>query len=379
MTDIYRLILDELRERGLGYYRIFPPVYMASIGAHIFNIYNKDNVVYTELGNVVDMRVHILNIAPPGFGKTVWIDTFVRGAYAILRGSGIDVTWMQNITEAGFVGTTRFVETGTILQEGLAFTHAKSIIGMDEFKALTNAMESTHSKNLDPQILSALDTGYIKKNLGSGEISYQTYLTLWAGSQPLRVQTEGGLDRRFVFVIFIPDAEARRYIKLKRRQGRGKRPNLQRLELIRSSIRKLINDLKVIKSIGIPEQFYRLSDELEIPHFEEILYERICIGYELMRRGARRELNIIWEDELESIIRRVMKWKIQAKFGADYGQVIIALKELGGTTNIRDLNRVLRYFGLDTRKIDMLLGDLLRMRIISRHKDVIRLEQDPLA
>ncbi len=95
MVTVYNLILEELKYRNVMYYDRFGPFYIVSIGAHLFNLANKGEWEYPEVGDhpppikgskvltyeseVVDSRVHIMFVAPPGFGKTYFIEKFMEG------------------------------------------------------------------------------------------------------------------------------------------------------------------------------------------------------------------------------------------------------------------------------------------------------------
>lgn len=361
---LYDLIIEELRHRGIAYVRRFAPVYIASVGAHLLNLHNREHRIYYELGRVPDLRAHIMFVAPPGFSKSLIMEQFLRGDHALLRDSGIETAYEGTMTEAGFVGTKRFNQGEVIDIEGAAFEHRKAILGVEEFSALASMMRAQHSSTLDAAFLNALDHGWLAKRLAAGKIYYRTFLTLWAGTQPMRFDLSSGLARRFVFICFIPTAQERQVIKTARRKARGRRFSVHRTLQIRAALRKVVVDVNDISEVAWPEQLYRLLDCYDIPHYEEALYERIALGYALMNQPVQRKLTVKWDSELENIMKRIIYWRAQAKFGAQYAQVIMLIHEYGGTIKLESLYRALLYYGLDARQTDALVQDLLRMKIL---------------
>ena len=370
---LYDLILEELRYRGIAYSRVFAPPYICSIGAHLFNIHNKHHNVYFELGRVPDMRVHIMFVAVPGFSKSLFIEQFLRGPQAILYDSGIDIGFESIMTEAGFVGTRRY-ESGTEINVvGAAYEYRKAIVGIEEFSALASMMRAQHSKSLDAAILTALDSGWLEKRLAAGRIRYQTFLSLWAATQPMRFDLTSGLARRFVFVVFLPKQQDRMLIRKARREGRGKVFNVDRTLAIRNGLKKLVNDVNYIRDIDYPESLYKLFDDYDIPHYEEALYERIAIGYEIMKRGVRRVLQVILDEELRRIIKQVINWRLKVKFGAQYAQILTILVDMGREVEYDKLLKEALYYGLEPREVEQLLTDLGKMKMISFQGRTVRL------
>lgn len=88
-------------------------------------------------------------LAPPGFSKTFWLEQFLRGIQAILKGSSIDIGFEGAMTEAGFVGTTKFVDGERRIIRGCAKVFCDAIVGIEEFSALTEMMKAQYSKQLD--------------------------------------------------------------------------------------------------------------------------------------------------------------------------------------------------------------------------------------
>lgn len=178
--DIYKLALLEFQERGCAQFDIFPPFFLSAIGAHLLNLENKERHILVEAGAILDTRIHLLMCAPPGFSKTFWLSQFLRGEHALLAHSGIDIAFEAAMTEAGFVGTTRFVNGESVRTMGVAEEYGNAILGIEEFSALSEMMKQTYARQLDTALLGALDSGWVYKRLASGSIAYQTNISLFS-------------------------------------------------------------------------------------------------------------------------------------------------------------------------------------------------------
>ena len=182
MTNIHEKILDELRSSKACHVDRFPPFYNFSIGAHLFNIFNKQTQTYFEARRIPDTRLQILFVAPPGGEKTFWMEQYLRGAQALLMDSSIETGWAGTMTEAGFVGTIKFENGEAKTSPGLCMRKSNAIVGIEEFAAISEAMKAEYAKTLDPALLGALDSGWVYKDLAAGPLEYETHLTLWAAS-----------------------------------------------------------------------------------------------------------------------------------------------------------------------------------------------------
>jgi len=202
--DLYAGILSELCARKTCHWDRFPPFFIMSIGAHLFNVHNKakGNAVLVINGRIADTRLHIMMCAPPGGEKTFWQEQFLLGEQGILNDTGIDTGWMGTISEAGFVGTLRMENGEKINCPGMCQLKPTAIVGAEEMSAVTESMKTEYAKTLEPAMLAALDSGHIVKQLAAGPLDYYTFLTLWGGTQPGRYDLRGGMGRRFLMIHF---------------------------------------------------------------------------------------------------------------------------------------------------------------------------------
>ena len=157
MTDVYEAILNELEARNVAYARKFPPYYISSLGCHIFNIMNQQKGIYTEAGLKVNTRQHIILVTVPGFRKSFWLRQFLENELSLVKGTKIGCTFESQMSEAGFVGTAKFNSEGVAQESpGLCRNESNSIVGIEEFSAISAAVSQNYNAGLDTALLTAL-------------------------------------------------------------------------------------------------------------------------------------------------------------------------------------------------------------------------------
>jgi len=366
------MILQELEARGCAYVRRFAPYFICSAGAHLFNLMNKRRHIYYEAGRIVDTRLHLLMLSPPGFSKTFWLEQHLRGEHAVFYGSGIEIGFEGSMTEAGFVGTIRFVNGQTVITEGAAAIYSRAILGIEEFSALTEMIKQQYAKTLDVALLGALDSGYVYKRLAAGELKYQTNVTLQTGVQPARYDLSSGLGRRLFFIQFIPSLKDFETLKFARRRAKGLRFNPVRTDRIRREVRLLKQRLNEIEEIEFDESVFNLFDLLKMIHYEEPLFERLLIGYYVMKGRFGETLRISAKDkEARRLVIEGYNHRKQIRRGAEFAEVMILLNEADGAMNIVDLKERLLLFGLDWNQASNLLYEMMRVGFLKMHGEKV--------
>ena len=210
------------------------PVFICSIGTHIFNGVNKcgycphlptgeegvfsinscilrhkNRPIYTPMSHVADTRLHILMRGQKGSGKSVLINLFLADHTGLLwnpNAADIGMAFRtdvgpNSITEAGMFGSVN--DEGEVMGRPLAREMCGGFLGFEEFSSLVDAAKKDHSADITNQMLTSTDNGRVKKAMRAGWVEYLTRYTLWAGTQPGRFEMESGMDRRF----FILDIE----------------------------------------------------------------------------------------------------------------------------------------------------------------------------
>jgi len=381
---IYDEIIDELRSRSVYRCETYAPYFIASMATHLFNLYNREKRVYYEAGRVPSLRAHILFVAPPGGMKSFYLEQFLRDEYSILRDTGIPFGFEKKMTEAGFVGKIEtfkaYGETHSKIVYGAAKEYDKGIIGCEEFAGITAAFKQNYGAGLEDQLLTALDSGHIEKRVGDDSIKYNTQCTLWAGTQPTRIDISSGLGRRFMFLLFIPSDKEREELLQHWWESKNKRPNTKNLFRLRERISRFSEMLKVIKRIDFDDNILKFYMKNGIQPYEGSYLDRLLIGYTLSRYGVSETVYItIDSNELKHLLKQQMVWREQIGFGADLMQIYYILKkdsEHDYTLELKKLYRLITKMGIDIESANKFIAKLAQLGIVKRSGATISLVHD---
>ena len=345
--SFYDNVLKYLKECKVALADRFAPYFTIGVCNHIVNLENQKREFYLEHGRVANLRTHVFMCAPPGFTKTLYLEKFLKGKTSIVGGSAfVNCGFEGSMTEAGFTGTVKVVNGEPVEVKGAAYENRMSIMGIDEFASLTNAMRQEHSINLDNAMLTALDSGFLIKRLALGKIQYITQLTLFTGSQPMRFNLTSGLGRRFIYIWFIPTKDEEGLIRKSRREAKNYVSDLSIVSSLKDDLKKVATSCQTIERVKFDGGIYKLFDKIHVPHFEETLYERMAIGYTLARdNGADKTLEVSVDSTLRELFERANNWRLEIKKGAETSQVYQVVKEMTGST-VSQVKRRLTDLGL---------------------------------
>ena len=350
MPDLYREIIEELERRGVAYVRDFAPFYISSLATHQLNLVNQRKQFYVEAGSPINLRQHILFVTIPGFGKSFLLRQFLDNeAYSIVKGTDVQCSFESYMTEAGMVGSVGKDQQGNIHKtSGLLETDSNSIIGIEEFSAITNAVQQQHNVGLDAALLTALDSGMVRKRLANGKIEYQTNLSMWAGVQPARFNLSSGLGRRFLFIYYVPTLADVREFRKRRRELKTKKLNIPVLNEIRKLLNQRFTEMNDnVTGISFTADFYGFMDALNVIHYEEVIYERLALGYWLMKsEHLTGTIYVGLDDELKRILKLQHRHRKNVKQGTQLNQVWVLIKEMK-RINEKKLLELLLDFSLD--------------------------------
>jgi len=369
---MYELMLRELEHRRCAHVEKFPPYFIASIGAHLFNTVNRVKRIYFEAGRLMDTRLHIMFVAPPGFSKTFWLEQFLRKGFGLLDDTFINTAFEGYMSEAGWVGTIRFGNGGEpAVVKGAAWTHRYSIIGVEEFSAISESMTSSHSRQLDTAMLTSLDSGWVYKRLAAGSINYQTGATMWTGTQPQRFDLTSGLGRRFLFLQFIPTKKDRDMLTQRRREAKGITPDMKQLAAIKRGFQNIRMKLDDLKKIVFDRAIYDYLEKYRIPHYEEPLYERMLLGIALIRDEWKTVIRVGVDELGKMLVRQEAFWRDEIRRGTEQAEVLTILRDNEGKMKRKDLITELCYLGMDWERGEQVLKMLSRYGAIKFVSDEV--------
>ena len=368
MTDVYEAILNELEARNVAYARKFPPYYISSLGCNIFNIMNQQKGIYTEAGLKVNTRQHIILVTVPGFGKSFWLRQFLENELSLVKGTKIGCTFESQMSEAGFVGTAKFNSEGVAQESpGLCRNESNSIVGIEEFSAISAAVSQNYNAGLDTALLTALDSGMVRKRLAAGKIEYQTNLSLWTGVQPARYELSSGLARRFLFLLLIPNFNDIKQFKLNRRSSKNVKTNTLTLGKLKAAINTRYDDImKKLEKVEFDRTVYKKLDELDVVHYEEPLYERIALGYWLMKvKEMPKTLTIKMDPTLDALFDNEKGDRFKIKRGTQLAQVWALVQDVGRISELKLKNHLLD-FGMDWQDASDLIMTLIKLKWVKK-------------
>jgi len=369
--DLYRETLDIFKERKFIKTNLILPTYIASIGSHMFNFMNKHKKVYWYGDTIPDMRLHIFMVTIPGFGKTYLLNQFMSKYNGLLKDSAVNVGKIGSLTSSGLVGSVKSTPDGqTIVNKGVLQKKADYILGSDEFSNITTSSKAAHSANLINDLLSAFDDGEMHKDQSGGGIEYETFATVWGATQPGRYELKAGLPRRFAFVIYMPDiSDVYKFRKI-RQESQNVKLNVKRILEYRVNLAERYKDIKeVLTRIEFSDEWYKWIHKRFATHYEDMIYERILLGYWLMKiESIPQTLILGLNDEVEKIIDQQLDARLQIAKGIEKIKIMEVLKNMK-QIKYQELLRLLLTFGLPEKYILGSLDALIANKFISIEKD----------
>jgi len=366
MVNLHKMIIDEFKARNAADYSKFPPYFISSLGCHFFNMINQQRHMYTEAGLTVNTRLHIIFVAPQGQQKSFWLKQFLETENSIVKGTTIKTDFELRMSEAGYLGTIRFGDKNQIIEtQGLCQEESNSIVGIEEFSDLMTSMSSQdYNIGLENELLTTLDSGMAVKRLAAGKLEYRTNLTLWTATQPARYNLTSGLGRRFLFIFNVPTEQSMMDLKHKRRAAGNIYIDESNLFEIKKEMNMKFDEITMkLNKISYSKNFYDYMDRLNIISYEEPLYERLGLGYTLMKEEITNEKVIDPDPGLKHLIKQEWGWRKRIKQGTEDSMVWSFVESTGGIREERCLE-VLMDFGMALKDARKSLRDLTKRGLI---------------
>tara|TARA_R110001632_G_scaffold9190_2_gene35506 strand:- start:224 stop:1543 length:1320 start_codon:yes stop_codon:yes gene_type:complete len=347
--DIFTRVLEFCDKNYLVDVADKVPIFLCSIGAHLFNTVNKCSMcdfapkegddekrfviehcpmrhseypIYTPSSRIADTRIHILMRGAKGSGKNVLLDLFCAEMTGFLWNreafDGVGFRTMEganSITEAGMFGSVN--EEGRVVGRPLARELCGGFLAFEEFSSISDASKKDHSVDMKNQMLTSLDSGRVNKQMRDGWVKYNTRYTVWGGTQHGRMDLESGLDRRFFIIDIVMDADKeRRYKEAQNKQASMAREDRAFLAGEIMELRAWFIDRQMDIVLNPPEGI-KFSKEFEqwvmkesVRSFESDLFRRLAIGYHMMMGEWKGGVVDITLDEgLEALLESSLKMR----------------------------------------------------------------------
>ena len=371
--NLYDLGLEIFSERKFINYKKILPLYLCSVGCHLFNLENKTRVkpIFTSGGLVPDMRLHMFMVTIPGFGKTYTIEQFISKKTGVLDGTEIKTGRIGEMSAAGMVGSIKTNQEGQAVHSQGALQRKKEfILCSDEFSLVTSSGKQQHSKTLNSVFLTALDSGNVTKDLVGGGIDFTTYSTIWGAVQPAIYELGSGMPRRFCFVVYMPDYND----FMKYRDAVDGSDNLtldlKKLLMFKKMVNERVKEMKeVVKSVEYDVKFGEWLRGFMLPHYEGVLFKRILLGYWVMKLEKLPEkLDLKLTDEVKEIIIQEMAWRLEVQKGVKKIKVWEVIKHIESIA-YDNLVKMLLSFSLNYKQVEQEIAILISRKFIEISKD----------
>jgi hypothetical protein len=413
-TNPYEACMLEAERRQLVDYEKHLPLYIASIGAHIANQYSIASCGYVEYGSSRglqrklenakcfvhgrkpilrsveggtprDLRVHIMIVGPPGSGKSVLPKTFLGDAQELIPIDLFPSKFLQRITSAGLFGSVSADPKNPkegIYEFGQAFQFCSGFLACEEFNFVKGAATASYNPGMEDMFLTFLDNGQVSTTMKYGAYSYSVGTTAWFGNQTDRMwfgSGESGLNRRLAVDYLFMDEAANREFKTARRHRLGIGPNTRTREHIRGLVKRIAQGFK-IETFELSPEYVALLQSFDVSagthymgtvHFEETIFDRIAIGYNIMRywTPGTTHLKIRLDANLESLIRRqlLVRQHLFAYKSILEAELVLRLRKHEGRAPKEDLIReMVRLGGYSAYRVEKTIDELLkRGRVVS--------------
>ena len=364
--DLFKETLEIFQERRFIKTSHVVPTYVCSIGAHMFNFTNKYKRILTDGDIIPDMRLHIFMVTIPGYGKTYLINQFMSKYNGMLSESDIKTSKIGSLTSSGLVGSIKTTQDGnTVVNKGVLQRKKDFILGSDEFSNITTSGKTSHSANLINDLLTALDDGLMHKDQSGGGLEYETFATVWGATQPGRFELKAGLPRRFAFVIYMPDVRDVYLFRDERRKSKDLKLNVKRILEYKLALNARFKEVKEnLTKIIFPDEYYDWIKTHFATHYEDMIYERILLGYWIMKvENIPDTLLLSLNDEVKGIITQQIDARLQAQRGVEKIRITQVIKYIE-KIKYTELLKLLLSFTLDEKLIVRNLEALSANKII---------------
>ena len=358
---VYDDCMAYFKARRLVNYHKYAPFYLAQIGAHIANLYNKGFVKnypawFTRAGKIVDLRIHTMAVGPPGSGKTFWIEEFLHHETGLLRGISFPVEFHNKATLKGLIGG--WDKTGARCY-GEFEDNASGIFGFEEWMGLMKAGKQEHSLDLEEQMLPILDSGRITAKVGDHpKIEFTTYVSIMAGTQSERFDLASGMARRLTFLNLTPDVEAWKALAANYDDTMGLKPDFKVIRAIRAGFEKLFTDFAV-KDVEFSPRYVEFRNKLVPDHILKGYVDRYAVGYSLVRNyRGQSTLQIVLDKPLETLLLALLEMRWECLGGTSES---VVLKLLGEKEwQLAELKNALKYYSMKYSDATKLLDSMLQ-------------------
>jgi len=391
--------MDELESIKAAFIDTFAPFFSISFGCFMLNVANKaiqntsipdewninSSTFYYEGKRVPDLRAPPFLVLAIGSGKTYWIELYLNTQSSLLgciQREGLRIGMEEQTTAAGWCGQLTRHDGDVYETAGLAKEYMCGVVGFEEFSALTEAMKAAHSKNLETALLTSLDSGRVRKKVGPGHIEYTTHVTPLSGTQPARLDTSQGMGRRLILIRWVAGRKELQILRAARRAARNIGPgdsqvlNLQKIHRVSNDMLDFLWTDGQLRAVEIDTSIDAFLDQFEMPHYEESLFERLAMGYNLMIGNYDETLQVTIDSELERVLGSAITFRETLKRGGELDELIVVLDENNGRMPRIDFCQRMTIYGYSWDQTYKLIRDAEKLGLLRLTGDNVVLHND---
>jgi len=313
LGDLTGDTLDYFKSRHIIRIDEFMPYYMASMGCHVLNLYNRTKrTIYTRTGTVPDLRLNMFFVGPPGFSKSFFCDILFDETFGVA--SKFPNREVAYLTLPGLIGTVSGKDEAgePIIEHGVAETHKQSIIWCEEFTSISEVMKTEHSAGMSGLLLMLTDNGKVSRDMRFGTLSYQSYSTILLGTQTERLDLVSGLSRRFLFLDLNPSNSDIAAYNAAWEVGEEVKPDFIKIEKLREGYLMLNSAPPNLNKIVLTDEYLKFRRSMPAIHIDKDSLNRFAIGWNFMNNFHWRNTELLVEAPTE--MQRHMLHALEMKY-----------------------------------------------------------------
>jgi hypothetical protein len=313
LGDLTAETLDYFKSLHIVRVDEFVPYYHAAFGCHVLNLMNRrrEHPLYARTGSIPDLRLNIFFVGPPGFSKSYFCDIHFDNSFGVAPSfPNREVSYM---TLPGLIGSVYGKDDdGNVLKEqGVAETFKEHIIWCEEFTSISEVMKAEHSAGMSGLLLQLTDNGKVSRDMKFGHLEYQSFATLFLGTQTERLDLISGLSRRFLFLDLNPDAKDIQDYNKAWEEGEGIEPDWKTITNLREGWAMVAAGPPNLSHIALTPEYLKFRESLPIIHIDKDVLNRLAIGWNLVNtfKWNDKVLEVAIPTELQRLIFSAIEMK----------------------------------------------------------------------
>ena len=176
-------------------------------------------------------------------------------------------------------------------------------------------------------------------------------------------------QRHGAFVIYMPTIEDVERFRDSREKSKKIPPDVNRILNLKEAINARVMEVNKLKSITFDPEYYKWIRSKWSVHYEDILYERLLLGYWIMKSETLEEdLFLTLDDEIKRVISQQMKARLEVQRGVNRIKISDVLRKKQHI-HVDELRKILLSLSIEEKIIERDLQVLQANNLIKIDKD----------